>query len=85
MMDESQLDSQALAVLKSDGNMSSLAGECLESFSQIALIELLATYHAMSEEADDDAFDAWFDGLSQEARQALKVFEVARARVELSL
>ena len=46
------------------------------------IVELLAQYLALSEQDDDDVFDAWFDGLNKAQHTVLKVFEVYRGQFE---
>ncbi|CAM3788566.1 MULTISPECIES: hypothetical protein [Pseudoalteromonas] len=46
------------------------------------IVELLAQYLALSDQDDDDLFDAWFDGLSKAQHTVLKVFEVYRGQFE---
>ena len=46
------------------------------------IVELLAQYLALSDQDDDDVFDAWFDGLSKAQQTVLKVFEVYRGQFE---
>jgi hypothetical protein len=49
------------------------------------IIELLAEYQSLSEQDNDDLFDAWYDGLCKEQLVVLKAFEVMRTHFDNDL
>lgn len=77
-----QIDQSVMDTLRSKDN--SLLAQQIDPLSctHNDIVELLAQYLALSEQDDDDLFDAWFDGLNKAQHTVLKVFEVYRGQFE---
>jgi len=77
-----QIDQSVMDTLRSKDN--SLLAQQIDplSCSHNDIVQLLAQYLALSDQDDDDLFDAWFDGLTKAQHTVLKVFEVYRGQFE---
>ncbi|MCQ8878488.1 hypothetical protein NQT69_10795 [Pseudoalteromonas shioyasakiensis] len=77
-----QIDQSVMDTLRSKDN--SLLAQQIDPLSctHNDIVELLAQYLALSDQDDDDLFDAWFDGLNKAQHTVLKVFEVYRGQFE---
>jgi hypothetical protein len=77
-----QIDQGVMDTLRSKDN--SLLAQQIDPLSctHNDIVELLAQYLALSDQDDDDLFDAWFDGLNKAQHTVLKVFEVYRGQFE---
>ncbi|KTF16736.1 hypothetical protein [Pseudoalteromonas sp. H105] len=77
-----QIDQGVMDTLRSRDN--SLLAQQIDPLSctHNDIVELLAQYLALSDQDDDDLFDAWFDGLNKAQHTVLKVFEVYRGQFE---
>ncbi len=80
----SQMDTDVMARVKS-GSAEDIATQ-LDRLPMAAseMVQLLARYQVMSDNDNDDIFDAWYDALSQDQHLVLKAFEILRGRLEHS-
>ncbi|OHU85375.1 MULTISPECIES: hypothetical protein [Pseudoalteromonas] len=77
-----QLDNSVIATLKNKDH--SALSEKLDALActHTDIIELLAQYQALSDQDDDERFDAWYDELCKPQLEVLKAFEVMRAHFD---